>query len=318
MLNITYTITDELRKTLSVIEPLRREILLTPIPNRVLHKLRWDALIRRVYCSLTLSERQLTKGEVADTIATHSVRKAQPLTQEITNYRNALSLVSFEWLANPNTVSPKAIVSLYALLLDHTRTQVSTRTLDALKHFLKEFLSYINSSKEHPVLVAGTVYASLSTLPELEQDNGRLAMLGTYLFLYKLGFDVRDLLVIEEPLLLSHDRMKTLLSEAKRSGNLSPWLSFFAGSVYEALGETEKRLASAPTIRETPHIWELTDRQKQILASLSEPGSSVTNKKVQRTFTISQITASRDLARLTTLGLLYPHGKGRSIYYTSA
>jgi len=33
-------------------------------------------------------------------------------------------------------------------------------------------------------------------------------------------------------------------------------------------------------------------------------------------FKVSQITASRDLSKLGALGLLFIHGKGRSVYYT--
>ncbi len=43
---------------------------------------------------------------------------------------------------------------------------------------------------------------------------------------------------------------------------------------------------------------------------------TITNKKVQKLFKVSQITASRDLAKLASVGLLFTHGKGRSVYYT--
>ena len=63
-------------------------------------------------------------------------------------------------------------------------------------------------------------------------------------------------------------------------------------------------------------FWEITTRQKEIMMYLENPTASVTNKTVQKLFNISQITASRDLARLANLGLLLAHGKGRSVYYT--
>lgn len=318
MLNITYTITDELRKTLSVIEPLRKEILVTSIPVRVLHKLRWEATVRRVYGSFYLAGRALTRSDVSDTLTLHARRFANSLAQEIVNYRRALFLISFDWLASPDTVSPKTVLTIYTMLFEHTRTRIHPRTIEVLKQYLKEFLGYVNSSSEHPVLIAGTVYASLATFPELSDDKGRLARLVSYLYLYKLGYDIRDLLTIEEPLLANRERVNLILSEGQKSGNLTSWLSFFASSVYESLEKTEKRIATAPAVRETSHIWELSDRQKEILVMLDEPGTSITNKKVQRRFSVSQITSSRDLAKLTSLGLLYPHGRGRSIYYTSA
>jgi len=63
-------------------------------------------------------------------------------------------------------------------------------------------------------------------------------------------------------------------------------------------------------------FWKLNGRQQSILSVLENPGEKITNKDVQKKFGVSQITASRDLSHLTTLGLLLAHGKGRSVYYT--
>ncbi len=62
--------------------------------------------------------------------------------------------------------------------------------------------------------------------------------------------------------------------------------------------------------------FELNDRQTSILNMLDLPQGSITNRKIQKAYKVSQITASRDLAKLTTLGFLFSHGKGRSVYYT--
>lgn len=63
-------------------------------------------------------------------------------------------------------------------------------------------------------------------------------------------------------------------------------------------------------------FFELNDRQKSILNMLDQPTASITNRLTQKAYKVSQITASRDLAKLTTLGFLFSHGKGRSVYYT--
>ena len=62
----------------------------------------------------------------------------------------------------------------------------------------------------------------------------------------------------------------------------------------------------------------LTIRQKEILYLLEKPETPITNKQIQQVFKVSQITASRDLARLSIVGLLLPHGKGRATYYTKS
>lgn len=63
-------------------------------------------------------------------------------------------------------------------------------------------------------------------------------------------------------------------------------------------------------------LWKLNDRQKKILDIMENPELKITNKIVQKQFGISQITASRDLAKMVNLGVLLPHGKGRSVFYT--
>jgi len=60
----------------------------------------------------------------------------------------------------------------------------------------------------------------------------------------------------------------------------------------------------------------LNDRQNKILERLENPNLKITNKDVQKMFGVSQITASRDLSKMANLGILLPHGKGRSVFYT--
>ena len=63
-------------------------------------------------------------------------------------------------------------------------------------------------------------------------------------------------------------------------------------------------------------FWKLNDRHAEVMNLLERPGSKITNKKVQKMFKVSQITASRDLSQLVRLGLVFSGGKGRSTFYT--
>ena len=81
----------------------------------------------------------------------------------------------------------------------------------------------------------------------------------------------------------------------------------------------EKVLKSVESINFEPTklaTWKLTERQKKIMEKLENPNIQITNRDVQKMFTVSQITASRDLSKMVNLGILLPHGKGRSIFYT--
>ena len=63
-------------------------------------------------------------------------------------------------------------------------------------------------------------------------------------------------------------------------------------------------------------LWRLSNRQKLIMEKLENPNIKITNREVAKMFAVSQITASRDLSKMVNLGILLPHGKGRSVYYT--
>lgn len=316
MLNLTYTLTNDLRKTLSVLEPLRKDILLTPLSSTALLGLGWDTTLLRVYGSFHLAHDDITKSDVASILTSHPSRFGNPLAREITNYRKTMATIAFDWLANDSEIAAKDILTIWLMLHEGMHTKPSSRVTDALKKSLKELLLYVNSSHEHPILTAGTIYATLSSLPEAPSDHGKLARLATYMFFYKFSYDMRGFLVIEDPLMENSKQAQSILDDMAQTGNLTRWLGFFAQATFEATEAVLNRIAAAKGKQETSPLWDLTDRQKEILILVEEPGSTMSNKKVQRRWNVSQITASRDLSKLVTLGLLYSHGKGRSIYYT--
>ena len=157
---------------------------------------------------------------------------------------------------------------------------------------------------------------SILTLPEIPTP-GILARLVHYLFLAKYGFDTRGWVTPERVWQADEVTYKRLIEAYTKDHALTRWLEYIAQSMQTNL-ET-----LAADIRESrfhieypPSFWELSDRQKEIMKLMAHPETTITNRQVHKRFRVSQITASRDLAKLTSLGLLYPHGKGRAVYYT--
>jgi len=103
------------------------------------------------------------------------------------------------------------------------------------------------------------------------------------------------------------------------SRNLTIFLEYYANGISERLAEVEKDVAGIRLHLNIPaRDFEINDRQREMLVLFEQPDMSLTNRKVQKLFKVSQITASRDLARMAALGLIFAHGKGRSVYYTKA
>lgn len=233
--------------------------------------------------------------------------------REVIKYKNAVDYIRDNWLVSQNTVTPKTILTLYDLACyGSLKIPISN---------LQDLLSYIQARPlENPIIQAGVASIELMKMRPFTNGNGRIARLITLLFLYKYGYDFQGLLVLEKYWAENLDTLNENFQTATRASSITLWLEYFAKCVEESLQTILKSIKESPIdLPELPaSFWELNDRQKLILSALEEPGIKITNKKAQKLFKISQITASRDLAKLKTLGLLRTFGKGRSIYYIKA
>jgi len=131
------------------------------------------------------------------------------------------------------------------------------------------------------------------------------------------GFVSKGLLCLDEYFKKDFVGYRENVEAVLGNKNLTLWLEYFAGAVVTQLEKTLTEVLSEKySLDVTRNFFELNDRQKEIMSILDQPNVVISNKKVQKMFKVSQITASRDLSRLSTLGLLFTHGKGRSVYYT--
>lgn len=309
MITLAYNLSPEIKQNLQSIESFRRQILLTPMSQKVEIRLRWEASIGRVYFTTELSDGILNKKDVINLLHAQSSQKLSPERKIIVNLKKAFDSLSFEWLASSKSVTPKIVINLYDSVFDGK--------LRKPEHELKQILDYIQAGQEDPVVQAAIVQIEFLRLEPFSQGNGRMARLLAYLFLYKAGYDFRGLLVLEEYWRKDLLKFRSAIEDALKSKNLTFWLEYFSETVAAQLEKTVKNMIAGKYQIEIPaHIWELTSRQKEILDILTEPGRSITNREVQKLFKVSQITASRDLAKLAQLSLIFPKGRGRSVSYT--
>ena len=182
---------------------------------------------------------------------------------------------------------------------------------------MQQFLDYIQTGQENPVIKAAIAQIQILYLSAFTKDNDLIARFLALLVLYKYGYDFRGLLILEEYFARTAEEFEERITNALSNQRITYWLEYFAKGILVQLQKAEETLDSFSSRLDLPtSFWEINERQKLVLAYLDDPNSTVTNKKIQQLFKISQITASRDLAKLTSLGLLFSHGKGRSIYYT--
>ena len=315
MVNLSYNLSYTLKERLQKADSLRKDILLTPLSQKTELQMRWDNLIIRTYYSLSLADNPLTKPDVLKILALYASDKALSgkLTvqqQDVRNYKKSLDYISGNWLVTSKNVAVKDVLMLYDIFC--------RGRLVASPSQLAEVLNYVQANEDHPIIKAGVINIGILRLAPFSQGNGRLSRLLSYLFFYKAGYDIRGLIEFEKS--WSQDRQTYL--EALRislgAASITLWLEFFANSLIAQLEPILKKIQSSSpeNLGINSSFWNLTDRQKSIINMLDQPGLTITNRKVKKHFGISQITASRDLSHLASLGILFAHGKGRSVYYT--
>ena len=309
MLNISYTISPKLNNYISKIENLRKAIHLTPISQNTKLKLRWEATFNRIYACLSLSGNSLERTEMARLLS-QTKKKLNKEEQEVINYKSGLNYVLQNWLGSSKPLDSEAIIALSKIIEDSR--------LSAPKEELDYLFEYLAAREENPVIQGAIVYMELMKMQPFTKNNQVISFLAPTLFLYKYGYDFRGFIAYETEWIEDYSYFKENYKLAMNAPNLTLWIEYFALCILHQLEELDQSLERPNQIlRDFPKaLWELNDRQKSILIYLDKPGATITNRKIQKECKISQITASRDLAKLTNLGLLFSHGKGRSVCYT--
>ena len=311
---LAYNLSPTIKDTLAKIDALNNKLLLIPLSLKNEQRLKWETTIARIYWSLILSANPLSKNHMAKILVSHDNKKREG--RQVINYQKALTEIKDEWLVTRRNVTLNSLLSLYKTCCKI----ISPQDISLKKRKeLNMLFDFLNQSTEHPVIQAGISQIEMIEIAPFDDGNGRMARLMPYLYLYKNGYNCRDMLVLEEYFRRDLVGLKLAIENVTKSGNLTYWLEYFVKGFHSQL---EKALAGVEDIRFTTDIsssyFKLNERQKEIIALLESPGSRITNKMVKKRFGTSQITASRDLAKLLNLEIVFVHGKGRSTYYTKA
>ena len=315
---LAYNLSSSLQDLLQRIEKLRIELLLMPLSPRTQLRLQWEAAVSKTYWSLVLSDNPLTKNQMARLLSSQKTGKLKDIEKEVINYKKALNHISQEWLVNPRELSINSLNTIYNMACKPT-VQKSANISSKDKKKLNNLFEYLHTSTENPCIQAGIAEISLIEIAPYEKGNGRMARIIPYLYLYKNGYDLRGLLALDEYFRRDLVGLNAAVDSVRNNNNLTLWLEYFVSGCHIQLQKAYETASESKFITDlSSTFWRINDRQKEILNMLDSPGSKITNKAVQDKFKVSQITASRDLSKLTNLDLILIHGKGRSTYYTKA
>ena len=300
MLTISYNISATLKNSLFKVDALRQKILSIPVSPQTETIARWQATLTHLEGWASLSNQPLTKTYIIDVLNQLHTKTAPQPANKILNYKNAINYLREFWPANPARVSSNTIRELANILGVNPGSEKEVESL----------LNYLQTGQVHPVIQSAT--AHLYFYPS------RLAYLSSLLFLAKHGYDLRGWLSLEDYWNQNKQEYLAVIQKASSSTNTTLWLEFFCQAMLHQMEKIHSALIHPPqpSHMQPAAFWQITKRQQQILDQLNQPGLSIANKEVQSLYKVHQITASRDLSKLATLGLLIPHGHGRSTKYT--
>lgn len=310
MIRVSYNLSPVLRDSLNKIESLRQKILLAPLPPRDELRLRWETMIDRLYWSLASEKNLLKRNEIVKLVSTQSKRRFNEEEQQALKYKAGLDYIAQIWVASSEEITPETVIHLHRI---SCRGEIKVE-----EDKIQAILDYIQARPENPIIQAAIIFIEFKNLQAFSQDNDRISQLLAYLVLYRMGYDFRKLLVLEEYWRKDMVSLDEVIQATEVTESFTLWLAYFAKAVITQLEKVAQNLSSPDFKLDylPSSFWELNKRQKEILTQLDEPNKTITNMDVQKTFRVSTITASRDLAKLASLGLLFSHGKGRSVKYS--
>lgn len=316
MINLPYNLSENLAQTLKESDRVKNEILTTPLAPNIELRHRWETTIEKIYWGLTLADNPLSKKEMAKLLNGQVLKKMSDHQKEVFGYAKTINYIRNHWTASKNNLTAKDILNIYDLSCKEAFGS-TTAYFKSKQKEVEEILNYIESGKDHPIIKAGLLQIEIIKLSPFENGTGRTARLLSQLILSKYGYDVRGLLCIEDYYRNDLVALKTASFSVERYKSATIWLEYFSEGVLESLKKTQDKLSNNKTTNVTSNsFWKLNDRLQKIIDLMENPNIKITNKEVQKRFNVSQITASRDLAKLASLGILLSHGKGRSVSYS--
>lgn len=310
MITLSYTISPYLKKELEAIENIRNSLLLIQINRSDEIRFRWEALIERIDYSLKLRNINMKHDEITRLMRPSAKKKLKKNEAAISYYKRSYDYILQNWRINPDMISAYHINLLYEYFTDSS--------LSVSEKDVKTALSFLQVKEDHPIIQSAVAYILFLYLTgKANYQTKAFGLLISYLFLYKNGYEFAGLLNLEEYFVQHQKSFDGIVESSFRSRNISGYLDHF---ILAVVTQAERAKAIIKERKFKIHYpksyFNLSQRHKEILSYLDEPAGRITNKVVQKLFRISQITASRDLAKLASLGLLFSAGKGRSVYYT--
>ena len=198
---IKVTITNDILNSIIEIELNRYKISLVELSQNVLNKLRKNSKIKSSYASNKIEGNPLSEKQAEEVIESDERKHYLKPEQEVRNYFLALNYLE-EKLNNKEKLSKKLILDVQKLVeKGASKEKIGLRgsmppgvlfavydsktgnpdyippEYSDVPGLLDELIEYVNTTDDHPLIVAAVVHYQLVTIHPFEDGNGRTARL---------------------------------------------------------------------------------------------------------------------------------------------
>lgn len=337
---IKVTITNDILNSIIEIELNRYKISLVELSQNVLNKLRKNSKKKSSYASNKIEGNPLSEKQAEEVIESDERKHYLKPEQEVRNYFLALNYLE-EKLNNKEKLSKKLILDVQKLVEKGApKEKIGLRgpmppgvlfavydskignpdyippEYSDVPGLLDELIEYVNTTDDHPLIVAAVVHYQLVTIHPFEDGNGRTARLLSGYIMDLNGYGFNGIGSLEEYFAYDvdeyYDSIQMGLPALYYSGRENPphpeiWINYFLRMVklysrkvcdLQLFSEEEDIAGSLSFLKE---------REKELLVLLiSNYRGEFTPIEVSKQLSVTNKTAINRLAVLAKNGFVIP------------
>lgn len=338
---IKVTLSNDILKKISAIDENRFLLSVIELPPMTKNRLRKNSKKKSSYASNKLEGNPLTELQADEVIERDDHRHFLKPEQEIRNYYLALNLLE-EKLKKKESFSEKMILEVQAMVeKGASKEKIGLRgpmppgvlfaVYDAesgvpeyippeysdVPTLLDELVEYVNTTDDHPLIIAAVVHYQLVTIHPFEDGNGRTARLMSGYILDYFGYGFNGIGSLEEYFAYDSDEYYEALQMGLPilyySGRENPphpeiWVNYFLRMVelYSKKVYELSKMSEADDLDGS--LSYLNTREKELLVFLLKKRLlEFTPIDVSRMLGVTNKTIINRCAKLTSNGFLIPN-----------
>ena len=338
---IHVTLTNEILKYITEIDKNRYKVSSVKLPKTVANKLRKNSKKKSSYASNKIEGNPLSESQVDEVIEMDERKHFLRPEQDVRNYFLALNFLE-EKLHSREKFSKKLILDVQKLVEKGASEEkiglrgpmppgmlfavYDTKTGNPdyippeycdIPDLLDELVEYVNTTDDHPLIVAAVVHYQLVTIHPFEDGNGRTARLLSGYILDKNGYGFNGIGSLEEYFAYDIDEyyeaIQMGLPALYYSGRENPpkpeiWVNYFlrmvllySGKVCEIQSESKEEDVAA-------RLSFLKKREKELLLLLLQKYKrEFTPIEISRELSVTNKTVINRLSVLAKNGFVVPN-----------